>query len=291
MFGAKAVLVRSVQTGDGPPHTGAVAYVKGYEIPAAVLSVQAADRLEQELQKHGKVSVRLKIDPKPVPTKREQANVVIRIPGTSLAEQIVLVSAHLDSHDITPGAADDAAGVAAVLAVMRRFAKNRPARTILLVLFADEELDGSGSKTFIKTHEDDLAKTVAAMELDDGDGKPYALQVTSSAPEAAAAKLRMGKIAESVGDEAKGLPILTSQETNGADLEKLWACYGIPEVAILQDLTTYFDRHHAENDTPENINWDGLERTTHLLERITEVLTSGDMTPLPGPKKLPCPGG
>lgn len=291
MFGAKAVLVRSVQTGDGPPHTGAVMYVKGLEIPAAALSVEAADRLEQELQKHGKVSVRLKINPKPKPTKREQANVVIRIPGTSLAKEIVVLSAHFDSHDITPGAADDAAGVAAVLSVMRKFAKNRPARTILFVLFADEELDGSGSKAFLKTHEQDLANTVTAMELDDGDGAPYALQVTSSVPEAEAAKLRLRKIAESVGEEAKGLPTLTSKGTNGADLEKLWECHGIPEVAILQDLTTYFDRHHAENDTPDNINWDGLERTTRLLERIMQVLTSGAVTPLPGLKKLPCLAG
>jgi hypothetical protein len=42
-YGAAAVLVRSVQTGDGPPHTGAVDYDSHPGIPAVALSMAAAD--------------------------------------------------------------------------------------------------------------------------------------------------------------------------------------------------------------------------------------------------------
>ena len=122
------------------------------------MGVEAADELEKILC-HGKqaqdptnsgicdrnVSVRLKIAPKRVDANkpiRQQHNVLIRILGTTRSNEIVLVGAHLDSHDITPGAADDAAGVASVLAVMREFAKKPPARTIFLKFFADDEVGG-----------------------------------------------------------------------------------------------------------------------------------------------------
>jgi hypothetical protein len=286
-YGAKAVLVRSVQTGNGPPHTGVVVYdPKSRKIPAAALSVEAADRLEAELLKHERISVHLKTNPRK--TARLQANVVIRVPGTTLPGEIVLLGAHLDSHDITPGAADDAAGVAAVLAIMREFAKNPSARTMLFVLFADEEISGSGNRAFIEKHKKEVAHIIAATEVDDGDGAPYALQATSAASDKEAALLRLRQLAEAIGDEAARLDVLTQPETNGADVSRLWECHGIPEIAMLQDMTTYFDKHHAENDTPNNVNWEGLGRTTSLLSKIMRVLTSGAAVPLRGVPAHPC---
>jgi len=155
-YGAAAVLVRSVQTGNGPLHGGAVTYGKNKRIPAAALSVADADYLEHLLKENKSISLHLKIAPKHGSRKsnvnRQQSNVLVRIPGTTLAEETVLLGAHLDSHDITPGAADDAAGVAVVLAAMREFARNRPARTLLIVFFADEEVNYSGGKEFAKRH-------------------------------------------------------------------------------------------------------------------------------------------
>ncbi|MDX6710385.1 MAG: hypothetical protein QOH96_1401 [Blastocatellia bacterium] len=291
-YGAAAVLVRSVQTGNGPPHTGAVNYSsKIPKIPAAALSVEDADRLERLLCPgkdsddptssqlcDGKASVHLRIAPKQ--SARTQDNVVIRIPGTTQPKEIVLLGAHLDSHDATPGAADDAAGVASVLAVMREFARNPPARTILFVLFADEELDGSGALAFVKHHEEELPQIVAATEIDDGDGAPRALQITASETETAAAILTLRRIADSVGSDASGLELRAETGAYGADIEPLWKKHGIPEIAIPQDFTNYFDKHHAKNDTPENVDLDGLGRTTFLLIRVMQVLTSGAATPL-----------
>jgi len=67
--------------------------------------------------------------------------------------------------------------------------------------------------------------------------------------------------------------------TNGADTDPLWEEGGIPEVAILQDMTHYFNKHHATNDTPENIDLKGLEQTTSLLIQLARVLTSSEFTP------------
>lgn len=301
-YGAAAVIVRSVQTGKGPAHTGLVRYADEKagipQIPAVALDVEYADELTRLLCPgataegwgsqlcDGKVSVRLRVAPKQA--ERRLENVVIRIPGTTRAGEIVLACAHLDSHDTTPGAADDAAGVAAVLAVMREFAKNRPARTLLLVLFADEELGGAGARAFASRHRQELSQIVAATEMDEGDGPPRGLQITASPTQTREALSILRRIADRVGPETTGLELRTDTNPNGADVEPLWREGGVPEVAINQDFTRYFDRHHATNDTPDNVDYEGLRQTTSLLIQLVRVLASGEFTP---PGKTPAPLG
>jgi hypothetical protein len=53
--------------------------------------------------------------------------------------QIVLIGAHYDSVFGGPGANDNGSGVAAVLALARRFAKKQPTRTLRFVAFVNEE--------------------------------------------------------------------------------------------------------------------------------------------------------
>lgn len=67
------------------------------------------------------------------------ANLEIVFPGTDLASQIVLVGAHYDSVRGSPGANDNATGVAAVLELGQCLAGRKARRTIKLVAFVNEE--------------------------------------------------------------------------------------------------------------------------------------------------------
>jgi len=67
------------------------------------------------------------------------ANLEIARRGTRRPEEIVLVGAHYDSVIGSPGADDNASGVAALLAMSRRFAEAAPARTVRFVAFVNEE--------------------------------------------------------------------------------------------------------------------------------------------------------
>jgi Zn-dependent M28 family amino/carboxypeptidase len=67
------------------------------------------------------------------------SNLEIVFPGTDLASQIVLVGAHYDSVRGSPGANDNATGVAAVLELGRCLAGHRPRRRLKLVAFVNEE--------------------------------------------------------------------------------------------------------------------------------------------------------
>ena len=69
----------------------------------------------------------------------EVANLILEIRGAKNPEEIVVIGAHYDSVDISPGADDNASGVAALLALARRFRETHPAKTLRFVAFVNEE--------------------------------------------------------------------------------------------------------------------------------------------------------
>lgn len=69
----------------------------------------------------------------------ESANLEITLPGTDRASEIILVGAHYDTVPGSPGADDNASGVAALLELARLLRECRRARTIRLVAFVNEE--------------------------------------------------------------------------------------------------------------------------------------------------------
>ncbi len=67
------------------------------------------------------------------------ANIVVELAGTGDGAEIVIIGAHYDSAPGTPGANDNASGVAALLEIARQLREGRPKRTVRLVAFVNEE--------------------------------------------------------------------------------------------------------------------------------------------------------
>jgi Peptidase family M28 len=79
-------------------------------------------------------------------------DVVGRLPGTESSAAIMLV-AHYDSVPSGPGAADDAAAVAAILEAVRALKAGQPLKNDLIVLFTDgEEVGLLGAEAFAASH-------------------------------------------------------------------------------------------------------------------------------------------
>jgi hypothetical protein len=77
-------------------------------------------------------------------------NIVARLPGAS-REQAVLLSAHYDSVAAGPGAADDGAGVAALIEVARALKAGPPLpRDVWLLVNDGEEIDLLGAEAFVR---------------------------------------------------------------------------------------------------------------------------------------------
>ena len=66
-------------------------------------------------------------------------NIEAEVRGTESPDEIVLIGAHYDSVKGSPGANDNATGVAATLALARAFAQNPTTRTLRFVAFTNEE--------------------------------------------------------------------------------------------------------------------------------------------------------
>jgi len=67
------------------------------------------------------------------------ANVVAEVPGASRPDEIVVIGAHYDAVPGSPGADDNASGVAAMLALAELLGSRPHARTLRLVAFVNEE--------------------------------------------------------------------------------------------------------------------------------------------------------
>ena len=69
----------------------------------------------------------------------ESANLEVTIPGYVRPAAVVLAGAHYDTVPASPGADDNASGIAALIELARMLRNERPAQTIRLVAFVNEE--------------------------------------------------------------------------------------------------------------------------------------------------------
>ncbi len=244
-LGAAGVVIRSISTSDDRhPHTGATRLAANSpRIPAFALSNPDADALERQFESGKPVRLRMRSSSRDLPQVRS-ANVIGEIPGSDLANEIVILGAHLDSWDPGVGAIDNAAGVAIVMSVARLIAEldTAPRRTLRVVLFANEEFGGSGSRAYVAAKEAELDRHVLGFEADFGAGPVWRLSSRvnpSQLPVVTAIQRTLAPLAiEKGGNEANG----------GADLDALRRL-GMPILSPDLDGTHYFDVHHSANDT------------------------------------------
>jgi Zn-dependent M28 family amino/carboxypeptidase len=249
-LGAAALVIRSIGTSNHRiAHTGSIVYrVDAPRIPAFSLSNPDADVLARQLKSGKPVRLRLHSTARELPPAWS-ANVIGEIPGRSRANEIVLLGAHLDSWDLGHGAVDDGAGVAIVTEAARLIGKldRPPARTIRVVLFANEEFGLSGAREYARLAGDEIARHVLAVEADLGAGPVWRLQ-SSVATEALPAIGEMHRVLAPLQIEAG-----ENNAQGGSDLRPLRDA-GVPILDLTLDATNYFDVHHTIDDTLAQID-------------------------------------
>lgn len=268
--GAIGVLIRSVGTDhDRLPHTGQLRYDDAVpKIPAAAVSVPDAARMRRWLEAREAVRARLELATARHPDAAG-ANVVGELRGSTSPGEIVLLGAHLDAWDLGDGALDDGAGCAIAIEAARQIAaRPRPARTIRVVLFANEESGLAGAFAYAKAHEAELGAHTLAIEADSGDGRALGVRVLGGND----ARDAFVAVARLLGPDA---PLDAAHAEGGADLIPLRAA-GVPVLDVEQDETRYFDVHHTANDTFEKIVPEELDRATAAFATIVYGAASVD---------------
>lgn len=95
----------------------------------------AAAWIHDQLAQYGYTA----INEYPVQRGSPVPNMEVVVPGTSAASEIVVIGAHYDAFQGTPGADDNASGVAACLHLARTYISKPQARTLRFVFFVNEE--------------------------------------------------------------------------------------------------------------------------------------------------------
>jgi Zn-dependent M28 family amino/carboxypeptidase len=278
-LGAVGVVIRSVGTSDERfAHTGRMQYdLSAPRIPAFSLSNPDADLLSRQLKANKQVRLRLKSTARDLPPAWS-ANVIGEIPGAERNNEIVLLGAHLDSWDLGQGALDDGAGVAIVIEAARLIAKleRKPARTIRVVLFANEEFGLSGAKEYARLIGDEHLKHVVAMEADAGMGPVWRLE-SQVAPEALSSLDKMRTVLQPLGIESGD-----NTATGGSDLGPIRSL-GVPVLDLAHDMNLYFDVHHTMNDTLAKVDAKTLDQAVaaYAIAAYLAATKQGDFGRLP----------
>ena len=249
--GAIAYLMRSAGTDSHRnPHTGITRFDEGLApIPSAALSLPDADQLARLLALRP-VKVTLDLDCGWSGTYTSQ-NVIGEVTGRSRPDEVVVIGVHLDSWDLGTGAIDDGAGVAITMAAGHLIGQlpkaRRPARSIRVIAFANEEHGLYGGRAYADQHAADLRKHQLGAESDFGAGRIYAF--AAKVPDHA--KDAVARIAQALAP--LGIEHRTEGEGCGPDLSPINGL-GMACASLSQDGTDYFDLHHTPDDTLDKID-------------------------------------
>jgi Zn-dependent M28 family amino/carboxypeptidase len=265
-LGAVAALVRSVGNADYRlPHTG-FSFPAG--IAAAAVTAEDAD-LIVHLAAQGRVRMHLTLTPQKLPDETSY-NVIADLKGSEHPEQIVVVSGHLDSWDLGTGAIDDGAGVVIAMEtaeILQRL-HLRPARTLRVIAWMDEETGGSGSKAYTSEYSSDFAHHIAAIESDSGAAHPLGFDV-KAVPGALGTLHPVQSVLQSIGSTV----LQPTTYPPGADIAAMSEA-GVPAFGVMQDGRTYFNYHHTAADTLDKIVPSELRENAAAMAVMAYALTN-----------------
>ena len=228
---------------------------------------------------------------------RASANLVVEIQGKRRPEEIVLVGAHYDSVAGSPGANDNASGVAGMLELARRFRKSEPAVTLRFVAFVNEEPPFfmtrlMGSRVYAAEAKKRGDKITAMLSLEtigyysDASGSqqyppPFHLFYPDTAnfigfvsnPGSAFLLRRcIESFRTSTRFPSEGLA--APEIVQGVGWSDQWSFWqeGYRGLMVTDTAPFRYPHYHRSSDTPEKLDYDRMARVVEGIGRVVEEL-------------------
>lgn len=225
-------------------------------------------------------------------------NLEVEIPGRS--KEILVVGAHYDSVFGSPGANDNGSGVAALLALARRFARKPAAQTLRFVAFANEEpgyfqTELMGSAVYAsrcKAGGENVTAMISLETIGYYSNEPGSQ--TYPAPGLGALYPKTGNFIAFVGNLAsRGLVRQTlasfrahaTLPSEGAALPAVipgvgwsdhWAFWqqGYRAIMVTDTAPFRYPYYHERTDTPEKLDYESMARLVAGLQSVISDLTN-----------------
>ncbi|MEM6312686.1 MAG: M28 family peptidase [Planctomycetota bacterium] len=225
-------------------------------------------------------------------------NLIADIPGRGEDAGVLIVGAHYDTIPGTPGANDNASGVAGIIELARRLHDVEPRHTIRLVLWANEEppyfqTPAMGSVEHAQSLGDE--KVIGAISLDMigyFDDAPGSQEIPEGLvlPGVDMASLGVADFLVVLGEPGSAglvetfveawdapvrlVPAVLPKEVGIAGLSDHWAYWqeGYPAVQITDTSFLRYDHYHQPTDTPEKLDYDCMAAGIAGIESAVRVL-------------------
>lgn len=229
--------------------------------------------------------------------ERTVKNLVVERRGATKPTELVVVGAHYDSAPGTPGADDNASGVAAGLALAAHLATKQPARTVRLVFFTNEEPPffetvSMGSEVHAKATRarGDDVKAMLSLETmgyftDERDTQHYpwpfslaypstgnfvAFVANSESRELVHRVITTFRERAKVPSEGAALPAFI-EGADWSDHGPYWR-QGYPALMVTDTAPFRNPHYHRATDTPEKLDYRRLALVTEGLFAVVDAL-------------------
>ncbi len=224
-------------------------------------------------------------------------NLEVEITGSLQPEEIVVVGAHYDTVSGCPGANDNGSGVAALLELARLLGDARPARTIRLVAFANEEPPfflsrDMGSRHYAKLSRRRQEKVVAMLSLetigyyrDEPGSQQYPFPFSLFYPDTAnfiafvgnvrsknLVRRAIGSFRRHARFPSEGIAVPSF--IAGVAWSDHWSFWqeGYPAIMVTDTAFYRYAPYHTPADTPEKLDYERMARVVTALARTIEDL-------------------
>ncbi len=231
---------------------------------------------------------------------RRVRNLEAELAGVDPAGEIVLIGAHYDTVAGSPGANDNASGVAALLEIARLLARERPARSLRFVAFVNEEppffyTRDMGSRVYARRAAQRGERIVAMLSLEtlgyysDARGSQrYPFPFALFYPDRGDFVAFVGNLASRdlvqrcvrsfrahTAFPAEGLA--APGWMGGVHWSDHWSFWqeGYPALMVTDTAPYRYPHYHAATDTPDRLDYERLARVTAGLARLGLDLAGG----------------
>ncbi|MBS3953588.1 MAG: M28 family peptidase [Methylomicrobium sp.] len=219
--------------------------------------------------------------------------------GITHPEEIILVGAHYDSVLGSPGANDNASGVAAVLEIARLLKKESLSRTVRFITFVNEEppffqTDKMGSRVYASRSRQRGEKIVAMLSLEtigyysnEKGSQKYPFPFSLFYPDTANFIGFVGNISSrSLVREA--IEIFRSNTAfpsegiaapgwiMGIGWSDHWSFWqeGYPAIMITDTALFRYQHYHSQQDLPDRIDYERMARVVVGISRVVRQLST-----------------
>ena len=199
-------------------------------------------------------------------------NTLADIPGTDMADELVMLGAHLDSWHMGGGATDNAAGSVVMMEAVRilKTLGLESRRTIRIALWSGEEQGLLGSRYWVQNHPELHDRISAYVNVDNGTGRIRGIWDQSNE--------RAIPVFEQILWPFRDLGVVAVKHGNTGGTDHLsFDREGIPGFNFIQDPIEYgINTHHAELDTYDHLVLDDLKQAAVVVAATVYHLAMRD---------------